>query len=128
VKVRWTEEQRKIAGYPCSEWQLTAGRYLYQERWVARALSVPDFSPEVEKVVMASITDPVGRGLMKLVLQGRRVDGLTLAGTIRFRTLGQEGTMSWEALRVDTHPIAPAAWEVPHGYQRWTPKVAARPQ
>src|SRR5262245_22553579 len=95
-----TGEERKIAGYPCSEWVLTAGSYLRQERWVARSLSMPNFGPEVEKVVLATVVDPVGRGLMKLVLQARRVNGLTLAGMIRYRTPTQDGTMSWEALQV----------------------------
>jgi hypothetical protein len=119
-----TGRQRKIAGFGCTEWLLTAGPYLLQTHWVARALSKPDFSQEVEKVVLATITDPLGRGLMKLVLQARVTDGLTLGGTIRFKTLGQQGETSWEAIKVDASKIPPSAWAIPAGYQRWQPAAA----
>jgi hypothetical protein len=119
-----TGEERTIAGYPCTEWVLTAGSYLRQERWVARSLSMPNFGPEVEKVVLAMVVDPVGRGLMKLVLHGRRVNGLTLAGIIRYRTPAQDGTMSWEALQVSSGKLPLATWAVPADYQRWDPRAA----
>jgi hypothetical protein len=124
VRVEATGEARKIAGYPCSEWVLSAEPYLRQERWVARSLAMPDFGPEVEKVVLASMMDPLGRGLMKLVLQARSTDGLTLAGHIRARTVRGDGEMSWEALRVVSGKIEKQAWSVPQGYQRWTPPPA----
>ena len=50
-----TGRDRKIAGYGCTEWALTAGQYLRQTHWVARALSKPDFSEELQKVVLAAI-------------------------------------------------------------------------
>ncbi len=116
-----TGRSRPIAGTPCSEWVLRAGPYLTQERWVARSLAMPDFSRDLEKVVVASIMDPLGKGLMRLVLQGRGVEGLALAGRIRFRTLGQQGDTSWEAIQVLSGKIAPGAWAVPAGYERWQP-------
>ncbi len=125
VKIEATGRNRKIAGYPCSEWVLTAGTYLRQERWLARSLSLPDFSPEVEKVAQASILDPLGRGLMKLVLQARTADGLALAGRMSVKTFQNQGEMSWEALKVTSGKIADEAWAVPEGYQRWEPP--ARP-
>jgi len=124
VHLESTGRDRKIARYPCSEWVLTAGPYLRQERWVARSLSLPDFGPEVQNVVMASILDPLGSALMKLVIQARAVDGLTLAGRIGFKTLSQEGEMSWEALNVISGKISRQAWVVPQDYQRWQPPVA----
>jgi hypothetical protein len=124
VRIEPTGQTRRIANYPCSEWVLTAGQYLRQERWVARSLSLPNFAAEVEKVVLATVTDPVGRGLMKLVLKARSVNGLPLAGMIHFRTLGQEGTMTWEAVRVNTEKIGVAAWAIPDGYARWEPPAA----
>ncbi|MGH7741408.1 MAG: hypothetical protein ACRENS_05235 [Candidatus Eiseniibacteriota bacterium] len=124
VRVVKTDRTRKIAGYSCSEWVLTAGPYLRQERWVARAMSVPDFSSEVEKVVLASALDPMGAGLMNLVLKARSMDGLGLAGTLTFKTMRQSGVMSWEAQRVLTSKIPDSAWSMPEGYQRWTPPAA----
>jgi hypothetical protein len=121
VHVVKTGNTRKIAGYPCSQWVLTAGHLLIQERWVARSLDVPDYSSDVEKVVMATILDPLGSGLMKLVLQARTMDGLGLAGKITYKTLRQQGEFSWEAVSVSSARIPPEAWKVPEGYQRWQP-------
>jgi hypothetical protein len=125
VKIEATGRNRKIAGYPCSEWVLTAGSRLRQERWLARSLSMPDFSPEIEKVVQASMLDPLGRGLMKLVLQARSADGLALAGRMTVKTFQNQGEMSWEAVKVSSGKIPDEAWAIPDGYQRWEPP--ARP-
>ncbi|HUK63272.1 MAG TPA: DUF4412 domain-containing protein, partial [Dongiaceae bacterium] len=114
-----------IAGYACSQWVLTAEPYIRHERWVARAIVVPDFGPEVEKVLLATIMDPVGRALTRVVLQERVVDGLPLGGRLRFKTLSQEGEFSWEALSVETTKLPATTWVVPAGYQRWRPAKAA---
>lgn len=125
VHVVKTNETRRIGGYACSHWVLTAGHLLTQERWVARALDVPDFSSEVEKVVLATIQDPVGSGLMKLLLQARQMDGLGLAGRIEFHTPRQQGEFSWEATKVSSGKAPPGAWKAPEGYARWQPAAAA---
>jgi hypothetical protein len=124
VRTEMTEETRKISSYPCTKWVLTAGRYLRQERWVARSLALPDFGPEVEKVALVTMMDPLGRGLMKLVLQSRATDGLPLAAHMRFSTLSADGEMSWEAVRVVSGSIDKQAWVVPAGYERWNPPAA----
>jgi len=121
VNVMQTDQTRKIAGYDCRLWVLTAGGLLLQERWVARALAMPDFSSECEKVVLASIADPLGSGLMTLVLQARQMDGLGLAGRIRFKTMRQQGEFSWEATGTSPTKIPPEAWQPPAGYARWEP-------
>ena len=119
-----TGRSRVICGYPCSEYVLTAGQYLRQDRWIARSLAVPDFSKEVQNVVIATIMDPLGRGLMTLVVQGRVVDGLTLQGRLRYKTLSQEGEMSWEAVQVSSEKIPETAWLPPTDYTRWVPTAA----
>jgi len=140
VQVIRTEQTRKIAGYPCRLWVLSAGSLLTHERWVARALAMPDFSGEVEKVVLATIADPLGSGLMKLVLEARaaapegaehgtsapanQIEGLNLAGRIRFKTMRNQGEFSWEAVGIQSGKIPPAAWQMPEGYTRWQPPAA----
>jgi hypothetical protein len=131
-----TGRSREICGYPCSEYVLTAGQYLRQERWIARSLAVPDFSDKVQNVVMATIDDPLGRGLMTLLVQARTADandvmnqgaaqpGLTLQGRLRYKTLSQEGEMSWEAVQVLSTKIPETAWMPPPGYTRWVPTAA----
>ncbi len=121
VSFKKTGQETKICGYPCGEWVLTAGSYLRQEKWVARSLALPDYSPEVGKVVLATITDPVGRGLMALVMQARAMDGLSLKTHIRFQTLGQKGEMAYEAVKVDSKKLGPEVWIAPAGYTRMAP-------
>ena len=55
ILVDRTEETVTIAGYPSTRWTLRAGSYMTHERWAARGLSVPNFGPELEKIVMAVI-------------------------------------------------------------------------
>ena len=128
VKVEASGRSRKIAGYPCSEWILTAGPYLRQERWLARSLSMPDFGPELEKVVQAATLDPLGRGLMKLVVQARSANGLALAGRMSVKTFDHQGEMTWEAVKVIATKIPETAWALPAGYQRWAPPAKAAGQ
>jgi hypothetical protein len=136
VRLESTGKTEKICGYPSSEYVLTAGPYLRQERWIARSIAVPDFSDEVQNVVIATITDPLARGLMTLIVQTRSADskdimnqgaaqpGLALRGRIRYKTLSQEGQMSWEAVRVLSTKIPETAWLPPRDYIRWTPPGA----
>ena len=49
------------AAVRAGEWVHTAGSYLTNVRWIARSLDVPDYGPEMQKVVMASVKDPLGR-------------------------------------------------------------------
>ena len=124
VAVVQSEETRTIAGYPSTRWLMTCGSYMTHERWVARGLSVPNFGPELEKVMMATVLDPLGRQLMRLLIQMRSHPGTVLASRTRFRTLTQEGEFSWEAVRVTSDPIPKSAWELPKGYQQVRPGAA----
>jgi hypothetical protein len=138
VHLESSGRSEKICGYPCSEYVLTAGPYLRQERWIARSIAVPDFSDEVQNVVIATITDPLARGLMTLMVQARSADskdvmnagaaqpGLALRGRIRYRTLSREGEMSWEAVKVLSTKIPETAWLPPHDYIRWMPPDAGK--
>jgi hypothetical protein len=116
IEVIQTQETRTIAGYPCTRWILRAGRYMTHERWVARGLSTPNYGPELEKVVMATVLDPLGRQLMKMLIQMREQPGTVLASSTRYQTLTQEGAFSWEAIKVGSETIPKTAWEVPADY------------
>lgn len=116
IQVETTNRKREIAGYPCDLWVLTAGSYLRNERWIARSLAVRDYGPEMQKVVMASIPDPLGRALMRLMIAMRTKEGLVLSGSATFRTFSQSGSFAFEALRVSDKSIPKSAWSVPEGY------------
>jgi hypothetical protein len=112
---------RTIAGYPCTRWKLRAGSYMTHERWTARGLSVPNFAPDMEQIVMASVLDPLGRQLMKLLLQMRSEPGLVLESSTEFHTLTQSGRFSYRALNVGSAAIPDSVWSVPKGYTRVRP-------
>lgn len=116
IKVEATGKHKKIAGYPCDEWILTAGEYLTNDRWIARSLYVPDYGPEMQKVVMASIKDPMGRQLMRMMIGMRTKEGLALSGSAQFKTLAREGSFSFEARSVKSGNIPASAWSIPEGY------------
>jgi hypothetical protein len=118
IRVAQTGNTRKIAGYPTSEWVVSAGSYMQSERWVARSLAVAKFEPEVEKAVMASIMDPVGRQLMKLLIGARSSDGLVLASKTTYHTPTQSGSFSFETYQVLGTPIPETAWEIPKDYRQ----------
>ena len=116
IKVEPAGKNKKIAGYPTNLWVLTAGDYLRSERWVARSLYIPDYGPEMQKTVLATIKDPMGRALMRLMIGSRDKEGLALAGSTKFRTLDKAGTFEFEATKVKSGSIPKTAWELPAGY------------
>jgi len=116
TQVKETGRTRKIAGYPCDEVVLTAGTYLENDRWVARSLAVSNYGPEMQKVVLASIKDNLGRQLMRMMIDMRTKPGLPLAGRATFKTLKNEGTFEFEAVQVIGAPIPKSAWLIPDGY------------
>ena len=117
IRVVDTAKFRKIAGYNCGLYVLTAGQWLRNERWVARALYVPNYGPEMRKTVMATIKDPMGRKLMELMIGMHDKEGLPLASYATYKTLQREGHFSFEAVKVGTKSIPKSAWAIPAGYE-----------
>ena len=124
------ELTRTIAGYPCTRWTMAASSYLTHERWVARGLSVANYGPELEKVMMATVLDPMGRQLMRMLVQMHGSEtsepesgspGTVLGATTRFQTLSQSGSYSWEALKVESKAIPNNVWKAPEGYSKVQP-------
>jgi hypothetical protein len=118
LNVTKTEQTRKIAGYPCTKWVMRAGPYMMHERWVARSLDVTNFGPELEKIIAALIFDPLGRVLMRQLIQMHTVNGLPLAGNTTYKTLTQHGAYAWEATSVSSAAIPDSVWAAPKGYRR----------
>jgi Domain of unknown function (DUF4412) len=121
LNVTKTEEMRDIAGYPCTKWVLRAGPYMMHERWVARALDVANYGPELEKLIAALTFDPLGRVLMRQLVQLHAQDGLPLSASTTYKTLTQQGSFSWEARSVTSHAIPDSIWQAPPGYRRIQP-------
>jgi hypothetical protein len=118
IQVREAWEERKIAGYPCARWTTSVGSRMAHERWIARSLDVRNFSEDIQRIVLASVPDPLGSAFARMIIQASSVDGLPLATSATFRTLTVTGSYSWEAFRVGTDRIPDSAWEVPKDYRR----------
>jgi hypothetical protein len=118
IQASSTFKSRMIAGYPCDQWILTAGGYLTHERWVARSLDVPNYGPEMQKAMMATIADPLGRQLMRMLVDMYSKEGLVLAASTQFRTLQRNGSYEFEAIRVDGKSLPKSTWLVPKGYKQ----------
>ena len=116
IRVSATGKTQKFGGYPCDQFVLIAGDYMTSERWIARALKVANYGPEMQKVVLATIADPLGRVLMRMLIDMRTKDGLVLAGTTTFTTLGRSGFFAFEAVKVLSTPIPKEAWDIPSDY------------
>jgi hypothetical protein len=116
IHVEATQKQMDFAGVPCDQWILTAGSQLRTELWIARSLVVQNYGPELQKVVLASIRDPLGRALMRLQIAMRTKEGLPLAGMTNFRTYSSSGSFQYAAMRVSDKKIPASAWSVPAGY------------
>ncbi len=116
IRVNATGKTKMVAGYPCDQFVLNAGHYMTSDRWIARALKVPNYGPEMQKIVMSTIADPLGRVLMRMLIDMRTKNGLVLAGTTTFTTLTQSGSFSFEAVRVLSTPIPKETWDVPPDY------------
>jgi hypothetical protein len=65
---------------------------------------------------MATIKDPLGRALMRMLIGMRTKEGLVLNGNVTFQTLRQEGSFHFEAVRVISGSVPKAAWSLPEGY------------
>jgi len=119
IKIEPTGKRKKIAGYPTDEWVLTAGSFLHNEQWIARSLVMPNYGPEMKKTITAAIKDPLGRTLMRLLIDSKEKEGLALAAKTSFRTLSREGSFEYEAITAKSGKIPAAAWQIPQGYARF---------
>ena len=116
IHVAATGKGQKIASYPCDQWVLTAGSYLRVEQWIARSLVVSNYGPELQKAVMATIKDPLGRALMRMLIGMRTKEGLVLNGNVTFQTLKGEGSFHFECVKVISGSIPKTVWNLPEGY------------
>jgi hypothetical protein len=118
IQVTKTSETRTIAGYPCTKWTIDAGPYFHLERWAAPGLDVAIDDPEIEKLALATLLDPLGRALMSMFWSTEDLSGMPLAATMTYDTGLERGHFSWQAIRVVEGAIPDSAWQVPPGYAR----------
>ena len=116
IRVEATGKQLDIANYQVDQWILTAGTALRSEQWIARQLAVRNYGPELQRVVLASIADPMGRALTRLMIGMRTKDGLVLSNRTTFETYKGTGSFRFDATKVIAKSIPASAWALPVGY------------
>ena len=118
LQKQMTSERRDIAGYSCVRWTLTAGSWMTHERWVANDLVVANYKPEIERILLASVPEPMAKGFANLLIRANENDGLVLAASTKYRTMASSGSYSWETFKIDRNKIPESAWKVPSDYRR----------
>ena len=113
-----TSERRDIAGVSCVRWTVTAGSWLTHDRWLASGLLVANYTPEIERILLASVQEPMAKGFARLLIRANESDGLPLAASTTYRTLASSGSYSWETFQVDYNKIPESAWKIPSDYRR----------
>jgi hypothetical protein len=120
IRVDKAWEQRKIAGYSCARWTVSAGSWMTNDRWVAAALLLPNYSPDFQRVLLASVANPLAKAYAKMVISATEIDGLVLASSATFRTPSTSGSYSWETYEIESTKIPDSVWKVPPDYRRMT--------
>ena len=120
IRVTKGWQDRLIADYHCTLVTVSAGPRMQNNRWMAAALSVPKYSAELERVVVASVPDVLGRAFAKMVIgAAAEVSGITLAADATYQTLTSSGHYAWETYWVESSSKIPdTAWTIPEGYRR----------
>jgi len=119
LKMEKTSDQRDIAGFPCVRWTMTAGSRLTHDRWVASDLKVANLAPEIQRILLASVQEPMAKAFASLLIRaGDKEDGLPLAASTTYRTMASSGSYSWETFQVDRNKIPESAWKIPSDYRR----------
>lgn len=119
IQLQKTSERRDIAGVSCERWTLTAGSWMTHDRWVAKDLAVANYPPEIQRILLASVQEPMAKAFVRLLIRANKeVDGLPLAVSTTYRTLASSGSYSWETFQVDHKKIPETAWQIPSDYRR----------
>jgi hypothetical protein len=111
-------DHKEIAGYKCARWTVSTGTWMRNDRWVANSLLVANYPKEIQRVLLASVNDPLAKSYARLLLDATEIKGLPLAATTVFRTPGMNGTYSWETYQVDVTKIPDTVWKAPAEYRR----------
>jgi hypothetical protein len=110
--------EKKFAGKRCRGWEISAGQTFVHTRWIADDVKVPDFTEEVNRILLLPALDPVGRSIGRILLQARgTAKGAILASYTKISTPTQKLSFSFEARRIATTAIPDSVWAVPKGYE-----------
>jgi hypothetical protein len=118
ITARDLDNEKKFAAKKCKGVEISAGQSMVHTRWFSTDLKVPDYTRDIEKILLLPALDPVGRSIGRLIVNSRVEEGgVTLGASTKLNTPTQKGSFSWEAYRLDTRAIPDSAWAIPAGYE-----------
>jgi uncharacterized protein DUF4412 len=123
VEVKKTGTTRKVAGYNCDNWTITAGP-MKTEHCVTTEIALPaqtwdtyrDFAEKMRSM-MASM-GPLAQGAGDMAAKMKEMRGFPVATSTSMTIMGRTSSSSNEVVEVKKGAIPASAWEVPAGYKK----------
>jgi hypothetical protein len=123
IEVKKTGTTRKIAGYKCEEWLVTASTVTTTKECVTTDLKYPEhafdtykaFTQKLASSMSAMQPARVGEGMVDKM---KAIKGYPIATSMTVDFMGNKRTTESEVTGVKRGSIPASAWEVPAGYAK----------
>ncbi len=111
---------RKIAGYSCQNWIITAGQMLKQESCVTTELELPVAVFDAQKSLYGGMgtSGPMGKFMKSIAEKFKEMKGFPLATTTTVKMMGKSMVSTMEVTEVKKGPVPASAFEIPAGYKK----------
>jgi hypothetical protein len=124
VEVKNLGTTRKIAGYTCTNWQVTMGQMTRTEQCMSTEVPFPvqtwdayrDFAESMKN--MASAMGPMAKGLTDLQEKMKAMQGFPLATSTTVNVMGHSSSTSTEVTEIKRGALPASTWAVPAGYTK----------
>lgn len=124
VEVKNLGTTRKIAGYTCTNWQVTMGQMSRTEQCMATDLPFPaqsfdayrDFAESMKSMVSAM--GPMAKGMGEMQEKMKAMKGFPLASSSTVNVMGRSSSHSMEVVEIKTGAIPASTWALPAGYTK----------
>jgi hypothetical protein len=105
---------RKVAGYDCQEYTITAGSLMATRLCSTTAVAPPPASVDYRKYASLSsmANNPMFKNLGKAFEEMRKIQGFPLAESTTIKAMGRSTVTSKEALEVKRGPIPASAFDL----------------
>jgi hypothetical protein len=124
VEVKNLGTTRKIAGYTCTNWQVTMGQMSRTEQCMTTDLPFPvqsfdayrDFAESMKSMVSAM--GPMAKGMGEMQEKMKAMKGFPLASSSTVNVMGRSSSHGMEVVEVKTGAIPASTWALPAGYTK----------
>jgi Domain of unknown function (DUF4412) len=123
IEVKKTGNTRKIAGYKCEEWLVTAGKVSTNRECVTTELKFPEHAFDAYKAYTQKLASSMSamqpaRIGESMVDKMKVIKGYPVATSITVDFMGNKRISESEVVEVKRGSIPASAWEVPAGYAK----------